>query len=120
VLGDDAVVCELVLASVAETGHRVAGFAGICPSRDPVEAGLGELDTIAVDPWDWRTGVGRALMAVALDTLRGTGYAEAIVWTSAGCLMADAETAVARSRSGTRSPQRPARRTERSQSQDRP
>lgn len=26
---------------VAETGHRVAGFAGICPSRDPAKAGLG-------------------------------------------------------------------------------
>jgi GNAT superfamily N-acetyltransferase len=62
----------------------VAGFAGICPSRDPVEAALGELDTIAVDPRDWRTGVDRALMAVALDALRGTGYAEAIAWTPAG------------------------------------
>jgi GNAT superfamily N-acetyltransferase len=69
---------------VADTGHRVAGFAGICASRDPVEAGLGELDTIAVDPRDWRTGVGRALMAVALDALRSTGYAKAIVWTPAG------------------------------------
>jgi N-acetylglutamate synthase-like GNAT family acetyltransferase len=69
---------------VAETDHRVAGLAGICPSRDPIAAGLGELDTIAVDPRDWRTGVGRALMAVVLDALRSTGYAEAIVWTPAG------------------------------------
>ena len=69
---------------VAETQGRVAGFAGICPSRDPVQAGLGELDTIAVNPAHWRTGVGRALMTVALDALRGDGYAEAIVWTLAG------------------------------------
>jgi N-acetylglutamate synthase-like GNAT family acetyltransferase len=69
---------------VAEVDRRVAGFAGICPSRDPVAADLGELDTIAVDPRDWRTGVGRALMTVALNALRSTGYAEAIVWTPAG------------------------------------
>ena len=69
---------------VAETGRRVAGFAGICSSRDPLETGLGELDTIAVDPRDWRTGVGRALMTVALDALRGAGYAAAILWTPAG------------------------------------
>jgi GNAT superfamily N-acetyltransferase len=69
---------------VAQTGRRVAGFAGVCPSRDPVERGLGELDTIAVDPRDWRTGVGRALMTVALDALRRAGCAEAIVWTPAG------------------------------------
>jgi N-acetylglutamate synthase-like GNAT family acetyltransferase len=68
---------------VAETDHRVAGFAGICLSRDPIAAGLGELDTIAVDPRAWRTGVGRGLMAVALTALRSTGYAEAIVWTPA-------------------------------------
>ena len=68
----------------AEIDHRVAGFAGICSSRDPLETGLGELDTIAVDPRDWRTGAGRALMTVALDALRGAGYAEAIVWTPAG------------------------------------
>jgi N-acetylglutamate synthase-like GNAT family acetyltransferase len=68
---------------VAETDHRLVGFAGICPSRDPVAARLGELDTIAVDPRDWRTGVGRALMTVALTALRSTGYTEAIVWTPA-------------------------------------
>ncbi len=69
---------------VAETDGRVAGFAGICPSRDPVQAGLGELDTIAVDPPDWRTGVGTALMTAALDALHGARYAEAILWTPAG------------------------------------
>ena len=85
VLDDDAVAGELVLASVPETGHPVAGFAGICPSRDPVEAGLGELDTIAVDPRDRRAGAGRAPMAVARDTLRGTGYTEAIMRAPADC-----------------------------------
>lgn len=69
---------------VAEADRRVAGFAGICPSRDPVTADVGELDTIAVDPRDWHAGVGRALMTVALNALRSTGYAEAIAWTPAG------------------------------------
>lgn len=69
---------------VAEMNGRPVGFAGIRSSRDPVRPGLGELDTIAVDPPDWRTGVGRALMTVALEGLRGAGYTEAVVWTPAG------------------------------------
>ena len=31
----------------------------------------------------WRRGVGRALMAAALDDLRERGYSEAIVWSFA-------------------------------------
>jgi GNAT superfamily N-acetyltransferase len=61
----------------------VVGFAGIGPSRDPIDSTLGELDTIAVDPKHWRTGVGRALMARALHHLAADGYREAIVWTLA-------------------------------------
>src|SRR5215471_10871624 len=45
---------------VAEIDGSVVGFAGIGPSRDPIQADLGELDTIAVTPTQWRTGVGRA------------------------------------------------------------
>jgi GNAT superfamily N-acetyltransferase len=69
---------------VAEAEDLVVGFAGAGPSRDPAASGLGELDTIAVEPRVWRTGVGRALMAVAVDALRSAGYTEAIVWTPAG------------------------------------
>jgi GNAT superfamily N-acetyltransferase len=61
----------------------VVGFAGAGPSRDPVEPGLGELDTIAVDPARWRTGVGGALMAVALAAL-AERFDAAIAWTVAG------------------------------------
>lgn len=72
---------------VAETAHRIPGhvdgFVGITPSRDPVRAGLGELDSIAVDPVCWRSGVGRLLMTTALDGLRADGYTEAILWTLA-------------------------------------
>ena len=68
---------------VAEHDGRIAGFVGIGPSRDPVETGLGELDTIAVDPAYWRAGVGRALMATALEGLSRAGYRRAILWTVA-------------------------------------
>jgi GNAT superfamily N-acetyltransferase len=67
----------------AELDGVVAGFAGIGPSRDPVDPSLGELDTIAVDPAYWRHGVGRALMKVALQFLKSDGYREGVLWTLA-------------------------------------
>ena len=66
---------------VAVRGTRIAGFAGICPSRDPVDPELGELDTIAVDALAWRTGVGTMLMATALSWLCADGYRLALLWT---------------------------------------
>ena len=69
---------------VAEHSGTTAGIAGIGPSRDPVDERLGELDTIAVDPTDWRIGIGRALMSVALRHLTADGYNGAIVWTVEG------------------------------------
>ena len=66
---------------VAERHGSVVGIIGIRPSRDPVEPRLGEVDTIAVDPPHWRTGVGRALISLALRRLVSAGYTEAIVWT---------------------------------------
>jgi GNAT superfamily N-acetyltransferase len=68
---------------VAEYGGVIVGLVGIGPSRDPVDPGLGELDTIAVDPAHWRTGIGRALMRTAIDCLTDDGYPEAILWTLA-------------------------------------
>ncbi len=61
----------------------IVGFAGIGPSRDPIDPDLGELDTIAVAPDEWRTGVGRALMSHALHYLAEDRYREAILWTLA-------------------------------------
>jgi GNAT superfamily N-acetyltransferase/shikimate kinase len=68
---------------VAERDGRPVGFVGAGPSRDPVAPDLGELDTIAVAPAAWRSGVGRALAAVATDWLAAR-YAGALVWTVAG------------------------------------
>jgi N-acetylglutamate synthase-like GNAT family acetyltransferase len=67
---------------VAEHDGTIAGLVGIGPSRDPIDPGLGELDTIAVAPPYWRTGVGTALMHTALEAL-AADYAEAILWTLA-------------------------------------
>ena len=68
---------------VAELDGTTVGFAGIGPSRDPVDPSLGELNTIAVDPASWRIGVGRALMSQCLRSLSEDGYSEAVLWTPA-------------------------------------
>jgi GNAT superfamily N-acetyltransferase len=62
---------------VAETRGRVVGFASVGPSRD--ERGLGELYAIYVDPSEWSTGAGRALMARAQQQLAAE-YDEATLW----------------------------------------
>ena len=61
----------------------IHGFVGIGSCRDPADATLGEVDTIAVDPDHWRIGVGRVLMRRALEYLRLDGYHEARLWTLA-------------------------------------
>ena len=66
---------------LAEVDDEVVGFVGIGPSRDPVDPELGELDTIAVRPESWHSGIGKQLMSVAMDSLRTAGYETAILWT---------------------------------------
>ena len=66
---------------VAEQEGGIVGVVGIGPCRDPVEAGRGELDTIAVSPSTWHQGIGRRLMAVALEGLSRAGYRSATLWT---------------------------------------
>ena len=69
---------------VAEQMGSLVGFAGIGPSRDPVDPRIGELDTIAVDPPYWREGIGKALITIAVQHLVSAGYREAILWTVEG------------------------------------
>ena len=66
---------------VATRSDTIEGFIGIGPSREPVDDTLGEVDTIAVDPSNWRTGAGRVLMNRALRQLRLDGYRAAVLWT---------------------------------------
>jgi GNAT superfamily N-acetyltransferase len=65
---------------VAEDAGAVVGFAHVGQARDEAAEELGELYAIYVLPEAWGGGVGRVLMAEALDRLRGDGFAEAILW----------------------------------------
>jgi ribosomal protein S18 acetylase RimI-like enzyme len=67
----------------AERDAELVGFVGIGPSRDPIDPGIGELDTIAIAPACWRQGIGRTLLALALRHLCADGYDHAVLWTLA-------------------------------------
>lgn len=62
---------------VADVDDVVAGFASVGPSRDV--RGPGELYALYVDPEQWSTGVGRALIARAEGQL-ASEYEEARLW----------------------------------------
>jgi GNAT superfamily N-acetyltransferase len=62
---------------VAERDGVVRGFASVGPSRD--ERVIGELYAIYVEPEEWSTGAGRALIERAEELLRGS-YDEATLW----------------------------------------
>jgi GNAT superfamily N-acetyltransferase len=70
---------------VAEEDRQVAGFTGCGENRDSdARAETGEIRSMFVAPRSWRRGVGRALLAAALDDLRARGYSEVSVWSFAG------------------------------------
>jgi GNAT superfamily N-acetyltransferase len=68
----------------AEVDGEVRGLVLYGPSRDrrppPTE---GEIVALYVHPDHWRGGIGRALVAAALEALAAGGHSEAIVWTLA-------------------------------------
>jgi GNAT superfamily N-acetyltransferase len=63
---------------VSERDRRIVGFASAGPAED--DASLGELYAIYVLPEEWGSGAGRALLAEALERLRGSGFREAVLW----------------------------------------
>jgi ribosomal protein S18 acetylase RimI-like enzyme len=66
---------------VAELNGAIAAFADIGPSRDDdASPHTGELYSIHVDGTLARQGIGRALMARALDELRDEGFTEVTLW----------------------------------------
>lgn len=67
---------------VAEVEGAVVGFAGVGRSRDDPAAG--ELYTIYVDPGRWGAGAGRALIGAAEESLRASGFREAMLWVLEG------------------------------------
>jgi GNAT superfamily N-acetyltransferase len=62
---------------VAERDGVIVGFSSVGPSRD--EAGKGELYAIYVEPREWSTGAGRALIERAEEQL-ARDYREATLW----------------------------------------
>jgi len=67
---------------VAELDDRIVGFASILPARDADldPAAFGEIAAFYLDPGVWRRGIGRRLMAAALDRLAAAGYPRAALW----------------------------------------
>lgn len=67
---------------VAEIGDELEGFASYGPSRDEdgERACVGEISTIYVLAGAWGRGLGRRLMAEAVERLTAAGYAQATLW----------------------------------------
>ncbi len=67
---------------VAEAGDELEGFASYGPSRDEdaERIWVGEISTIYVLAAAWGQGLGRRLMAGAVERLAAAGYAQATLW----------------------------------------
>jgi GNAT superfamily N-acetyltransferase len=85
-LDDPAVTMLLV-----EDGGELVGLSSCGESRDN-DAGpaVGEVRSFFVAAGRWRQGVGRELLAAALDSLRERGCTEATVWSFAANVRANA------------------------------
>jgi L-amino acid N-acyltransferase YncA len=67
---------------VAEDAGTVIGFAVSGPARGDGVDGAGEVYAIYVRPDRHGTGIGRALMADALEWMTGLGHPECILWVA--------------------------------------
>lgn len=67
---------------IAEDDGEIVGYVGCgTSSNEDIGDEVGEVRSLFVASSSWRAGVGKALMAAALDDLRERGYTEAIVWS---------------------------------------
>ena len=62
---------------VATEDQEIVGFVSVRSGRGEI----GEVLSLYVDPSRWSGGVGRALLAHALETLATSGCREAVLWT---------------------------------------
>lgn len=67
---------------VAERDGDVVGFVNTGPCRD--EEGVGELYAIYVLPAAWGAGAGRALITRAEESMRSSGFGDALLWVMDG------------------------------------
>lgn len=65
---------------VATINGDVVGFAVLGPAGADVDADIGELFAINVDPEHWGTGAGSALIDAGVGALRSVGFESAILW----------------------------------------
>lgn len=67
---------------VAEEGGRIVGFAGAgrAEPADDVDDSVGELHTVYIDEAYYGQGIGRRLVAAALEHLAGSGFSLAVLW----------------------------------------
>ena len=71
-----------VLMLIAEEHGELVAFSTSGESRDPdAGAGVGEIRSLFVAAPMWRRGLGSALLATALDSLRERGYSEVTLWS---------------------------------------
>lgn len=69
-----------VIRLVASVDDEVVGFAIAGPAGDDPAADVGELYAINVDPDHWGAGPGPALIDAAMNALRESGFASAVLW----------------------------------------
>jgi ribosomal protein S18 acetylase RimI-like enzyme len=77
-------VWPTLLAETDDGG--LVGFVAFRPTRDEDAdpTSTGEVTGLYVAPEHWDTGVGRALMAAAVERLQAAGYRRATLWVLAG------------------------------------
>lgn len=69
---------------VVEDAGEVVGFASVGASRDEEAEREGELYAIYLHPSRWSRGIGRALLQRAEESMRSSGFRQAILWVLEG------------------------------------
>ena len=67
-----------------EDGGEVVGFASLGASRDEEAEREAELYAIYLHPSRWDRGIGRALLQRAEESMRTSGFHEAVLWVLEG------------------------------------
>jgi GNAT superfamily N-acetyltransferase len=82
IMGARAFAESGVERTVTVAGGRVTGMLSHGPARDDDSRDhVGEVRALFVHPDHWRSGMGTALVANALERLRDAGYTEATLWS---------------------------------------
>ena len=69
---------------VVEDAGELVGFASVGAARDGEEEKEAEIYAIYLHPSRWDRGIGRALLQRAEESMRSSGFREAVLWVLAG------------------------------------